>query len=137
MERRFALRLKLHKVKGSVVHHCALFQRVLAQQGIAAQVIKGLCVVPQTREICEHFWVRSDDEGLDFDVGYAVGCLHSPELASVTTILLTESPDGFAKPDTDPENVRLFELYQKDPKTFWAEAPAEVRNFNVTQSKWQ
>lgn len=131
MDTRFALRLKLHKVKGSVVHHCALFQRMLAGRGTPAQVIKGFCVVPQTREICEHFWVRTDKEGLDFDIGYAVGCLQSPDLASVDTILLTEPPDGFAKPDTDPENLRLFDLYQTDPKTFWAEAPVEVRNFNV------
>lgn len=131
MEKRFALRLKLHKVKGSVVHHCALFQRVLAAQGTPARVVKGVCVVPQTREICEHFWVQSDKEGLDFDIGYEVGCLTSPDLASVETVLLAEAPEGFAKPDTDPENLRLFELYQKDPKTFWAEAPVEVRNFNV------
>lgn len=129
--RRFALRLKLHKVKGSVVHHCALFQRMLAAQGTSAHVIRGFCVVPQTREICEHFWVRTDKEGLDFDIGYAVGCLQTPELASVDTILLTEPPDGFTKPDTDPENLRLFDLYQTDPKTFWADAPVEVRNFNV------
>lgn len=131
MEKRFALRLKLHKVKGSVVHHCALFQRVLAAQGTPARVVKGVCVVPRSREICEHFWVQSDKEGLDFDIGYEVGCLSSPDLASVETILLAEAPEGFAKPDTDPENLRLFELYQTDPKTFWAEAPVEVRNFNV------
>ena len=132
MDKRFALRLKMYKVKASVVHHCALFKRALTQRGIESDVIKGFCIVPQTREICEHFWVRTKKEGLDFDIGYEVGCLNSPELINVHTILLDEAPPGFDKPDTDPENIRLFDLYQTDPKTFWSEAPVEVRNFNVT-----
>jgi hypothetical protein len=42
---------------------------------------------------------------------------------------LSEAPEGFAAPDADPENTRLFELYQTDPKTFWLETPHDVRSF--------
>lgn len=126
--KRFAIRLKMHKVRGGVVHHCALFQRALETQGFKTRVVKGVCLVPRTREVCEHYWVQTED-GLNLDLGYEVGCLYSPELRLVETMLLPEAPEGFATPDSDPENTRLFDLYQKDPKTFWLETPHDVRSF--------
>lgn len=129
--KRFAMRIKLHKVGGSVVHHCALLQRALEHEGIKARVVKGICIVPRTREICEHYWVRTEDDGLDLDIGYEVGCLYSPELMAVDTVLLDTVPEGFTKPETDPENIRLFELYMSDPRTFWLEAPMKNKNILI------
>jgi len=132
--KRLAMRMKLHKVNGTVVHHCALLKKILNEQGVKASVIHGYCISPG--EICEHYWVRTDDEGLDLDIGYELACLYSPELLAMKTVLSENFPEGLKGSDgKEPEvlrqedNQRLFELYETDPVTFWKEAPKDVRTF--------
>lgn len=126
--KRIAMRMKLRKVEGSVVHHCALLCRLL---DVKAHVVKGFCVSPG--DVCEHYWVRTDEEGLDLDIGMAYATLFSPELASMRTMLLEEIPSELANIEVkkQDDNERLYELYTTDPKTFWAEAPASVRTFRL------
>jgi hypothetical protein len=126
--KRIAMRMKLRKVEGSVVHHCALLCRLL---DVKAHVVKGFCVSPG--DVCEHYWVRTDEEGLDLDIGMAYATLFSPELASMRTMLLEEIPSELANIEVkkQDDNARLYELYTTDPKTFWAEAPASVRTFRL------
>jgi hypothetical protein len=133
---RTALRLKLNKVTGSVVHHVAILKRGLESHGIKCKMIKGFCVIPLTREACAHYWVREVETGLDFDIGFKVACLKSPELQTISPVLLETLPDGVERSDKDElliqaDNQDLFELYHKNEKEFWKQAPSDVRQFSV------
>jgi hypothetical protein len=124
-----ALRIKLHKIHGSVVQHAALLKKGLEMKGIQCNLVKGYCVIPETKEACAHYWVQTVPEGLDLDIGYEVAKLRSPELEALHTILLDELPPGFERSDADAleitrENERLFDLYHTNPKAFWKEAPS-------------
>jgi hypothetical protein len=130
---RLALRLKLHHIGGGVVHHVALLKKTLEQQGISSRMIKGFCVIEDTKEACEHYWVRTD-EGLDLDVAFAVARLKNPELMALEPVLLETLPPGLIRSDSAEilildENRRLFELLESDPRAFWREAPRDVATF--------
>jgi hypothetical protein len=129
--KRIAMRMKLRKVEGTVVHHCALLCRML---NVKARVIKGFCVSPG--EVCEHYWVRTDDEGLDLDLGMELACLYSPDLRETQTMLLEHLPEELKHVEVkkQEDNARLYELYCTDPKTFWRESPASVRAFSLYKS---
>ena len=132
---RVALRLKLYKVSGGVVHHVALLKRIMDQRGAPTQMVKGFCVIPETSEACEHYWVRTE-EGLDLDVGFEVARLKNPELMALRPVLLETLPPGLTRSDQGEtmileENQRLFDLHQADPKEFWREAPRDVATFHV------
>ena len=136
--RRIALRIKMHNVSGNVVHHNALLKRYLEQKGVKSSLVKGYCVIHETKEACEHVWVRTDG-GLDLDLSFKVAKLRSPELQALYPALL-ESIEGIPnliRSDEKEfvirhENERLFELFQRDPKAFWREAPQDVRDFRMT-----
>jgi hypothetical protein len=132
--KRLAMRMKLNKVNGTVVHHCAILKKILKEQGIKSTIIRGYCISPG--EVCEHYWVRTDDEGLDFDIGYELACLYSPDLKTMTKFLSEEFPEGLKDAQgKEPEvlrqedNQRLFELHNTDPVTFWKESPKGVQIF--------
>ena len=136
--KRMAKLLKLNKVEGTVVHHCALVVKYLTQKKIDARIIHGYCISPG--EICEHYWVRVEPEGMDIDIGYELACLWSPELMALQTVLSEEFPVGLKgqdgkEPDVlrQDDNQRLLELYETDPKTFWFEAPMSVKAFSVAK----
>ena len=134
--RRLALRIKLRNVSGNVVHHAAILKRFLDQKDIQSQMIKGFCVIPETKEACEHYWIRIFPENLDLDIGFEVAKLRSPELQALHPVLLESMPTGMNRSDEKEllirdENERLFELFQQDPKAFWREAPQDVRGFRL------
>jgi hypothetical protein len=141
--RRVALRIKMHNVSGNVVHHNALLKRFLEQKGVKCELVKGFCVIHETKEACEHYWVRVPLENsssfLDLDLSFEVAKLKSPELQALYPALL-ESIEGIpnlVRSDENEfvirhENERLFELFQRDPKAFWHEAPQDVRAFQMT-----
>ena len=137
---RLALRLKIRNVSGTVVHHAAILKRALDHQGTRCEMVKGFCVIPETKEACEHYWIRVDtgaDQFLNLDVGFEVAKLKNPELQALHPVLLTtlESHLGtLIRSDENEfairrENERLFELFQRDPKAFWRESPRDVREF--------
>ena len=134
--KRTAFRIKMHNISGSVVHHVALLKRALDQQGIACEMIKGFCVIMESKEACEHYWIRETATGLDFDVAFTVAKLRSPELQALHPVLLESCPPGLIHSDEKEtqileENTRLFELWQRDSKAFWREAPRDVKEFRV------
>jgi hypothetical protein len=133
---RTALRIKLNKVGGSIIHHIALLKRGLENSKIQCVMVKGYCVIPQTKEACTHYWLRETETGLDLDVGFAVACLRTPELAVIHPVLLEELPEGMTRSDENEteitsENQVLFDLYHKDIKEFWRVAPSDVKGFSV------
>jgi hypothetical protein len=123
--KRTAQRLKLHKVGGTVIHHCALLKKILPGK---PRLVHGYCVSPG--EVCEHYWVQTE-EGLDLDIGMALATLYSPDLADMKTFLTEEFPVELKDVEVlrQPDNQRLFELYETDPVTFWKESPKEIRAF--------
>jgi hypothetical protein len=140
--RRLAFRIKMHNIGGNVVHHAALLKKLLDLQGVGSTLVKGYCVIPETKEACEHYWVRVPDpenqenHGLDLDVAFAVAKLRNQELQALNPVLLEYLPPGLTRSDLQEtmireENVRLYELYQRDPRAFWLEAPHDVRNFRA------
>ena len=131
-----ALRLKVHNVPGTVIHHLALLKRSLDQKGTRTIMIKGWCVIEQTKEACEHYWLREVDTGLDMDLGFTVAKLRTPELAALHPVLLENLPPGLTRSDSEEtliraENSRLFDLFQENPKAFWRESPREVTSFHM------
>lgn len=134
--RHTALRLKLHNVSGTVIHHIALLKRSLDQKGFRTEMVNGWCVIEETKEACEHYWLRDIDTGLDIDIGFAVAKLRNAELMALRPVLLESLPPGLNRSDSEEtliraENRRLFDLYQSDPKAFWREAPRDVSSFHV------
>jgi hypothetical protein len=132
--RRMALRLKLRKVGGSIVHHVALLKKALDNQGLKTRMIKGFCVIEDTKEACEHYWIRDETSGLDLDIAFQVACLRTPELMALRPVLLETLPPGLTRSDEAEnmireENNRLYDLYQEDSKAFWHEAPKDVVTF--------
>ena len=130
---RLALRLKVHQVGGGVVHHVAILKKTLDRKGVPSRMIKGYCVIEDTKEACEHYWLRTE-EGLDLDIGFAVARLKNPELMALEPVLLESLPAGLNRSDAEEtrilvENHRLFELFESDPKEFWREAPRDVSTF--------
>ena len=131
-----ALRLKVHNVPGTVIHHLALLKRSLDQKGTKTGMVKGWCVIEQTKEACEHYWLREVDTGLDMDLGFAVAKLRTPELAALHPVLLENLPQGLTRSDSEEtliraENSRLFDLFQENPKAFWHESPRGVTSFHM------
>jgi len=130
--KRLALRLKIHRVSGTVVHHAAFLKKVLDRKGIRSELVKGFCVVTETNEACAHYWVRTLDECLDLDIGFEVAKLKTPELQALTPILLESIPLGVTRSDETEhmiraENERLYELYQRDSIAFWRDSPKDLR----------
>jgi hypothetical protein len=131
-----ALRLKVHNVPGTVIHHLALLKRSLDQKGTKTVMVKGWCVIEQTKEACEHYWLRDIETGLDMDLGFAVAKLRTPELAALHPVLLENLPQGLTRSDSAEtlilaENSRLFDLFQENPKAFWRETPRDVASFHM------
>ena len=131
-----ALRLKIHNVPGTVIHHLALLKRSLDQKGTKTVMVKGWCVIEQTKEACEHYWLREVDTCLDMDLGFAVAKLRTPELAALHPVLLENLPQGLTRSDSAEtlilaENSRLFDLFQENPKAFWRETPRDVASFHM------
>ena len=134
--KRVALRLKVHKIGGTVVHHVAILKRALDQQMVACEMVKGFCVIMETKEVCEHYWIRVGTPSLDLDVAFSVAKLKSPDLQALHPVLLESCPPGLTHSDEKEvlireENSRLFELFQRDSKAFWREAPKDVAGFRA------
>lgn len=127
--KRLAMLMKLRRLSGTVVHHCAILRKLMNEAGVETKLVKGFCVSPG--EVCEHYWVRTIDEGLDMDIGLELAKLYSPELADMRTMLVEELPAelGHVNVLKQEDNNRLYELYETDPKTFWSEAPFDVKSF--------
>lgn len=132
--KRLALRLKVYNIGGTAVHRVAILKRALDQQKIECQMVKGFCVLMESNEVCEHYWVRAS--GLDLDIAFELAKLKCPELQALRPVLLEECPPGLIHLDEKEdsirnENSRLFELFQRDPKAFWRESPKDVSGFRA------
>jgi hypothetical protein len=119
MEKRIALRLKLRKVEGSIVHHNAILAR--ASKG---KLVEGyvLCI----KQACWHCWVDKDGERMD---------VYSQMPGAIPFEYSETIPEGYEEMihENIDENKRAFKLYQENPKQFWKDAPKKVREFKYGQ----
>ena len=138
--KRLALRLKIRNLPGTVIHHVALLKKTLDVQGVKSHIVKGYCVIYESKEACEHYWLRVDtgdhDLPLDLDIGFELAKLRNRELMALHPVLVETLPPGLTRSDQQEilirdENLRLYELHQENPKAFWREAPKEVATFPV------
>lgn len=131
---RTALRVKMNKVSGSVIHHIALLKRALEQKNIQCEFVQGYAVIPVTKEACMHFWLQEKTTGLNLDIGFEVAKLKSPELQALHPILLDEIPEGVQRSDdeeTQRLNMEQFKMYHENEKEFWKLAPYDVKTFSI------
>lgn len=129
MDRRLALRIRLHKLPGSLVHHQALLHKHIEKSGTKCTFIQGYALSPVDKMACWHCWV-SDAQGNEYDITtYSVG-----------EVLRSDSvPEGYQRAEFQDErgklildeNQRLYELFVTEPKKFWDEAPPKVKSFRV------
>ena len=115
--KRFALRLKMHKVDCSIVHKNALLRRSIPD----SQLVEGFSLC--ANEACWHCWVI-DSKGEIYDVGKSL---------DISYTYSTTVPEGYneMKHDQLEENKKLYRLYIDDQKKFWKDAPIKVKNFNA------
>jgi hypothetical protein len=136
---RTALRVKLNKVSGSVIHHIAILKRALEQKNIQCEFIQGYAVIPVTKEACMHFWLQEKSTGLNLDIGFEIAKLKSPELQALHPILLDQVPEGIQRSDvgdadseeTQRSNMEQFKMYHENEKEFWKLAPYDVKTFSI------
>jgi hypothetical protein len=117
MDKRFALRLKLHKVDGTIVHHNALLRRIIPK----GQLVQGYSLCDN--EACWHCWVV-DAQGEIFDVGKQLGIQYTYS---------DHVPEGYKEMEHEmiEKNKKLYQLYIDDPIKFWKQAPTKVKNFSA------
>lgn len=130
MDRRFSLRLKLHKVPGSMVQHQALLHKHLEKvHGLKCKFVQGYAISPVDKMACWHCWIE-DSHGVEYDVTQHM----------VGQILRSDSvPEGYTRAEFQDdqgkiildENQRLYDLFVTNPKKFWEEAPPKVKSFKV------
>ena len=126
--RRLALRIKLNKIGGSIVQHVALMINHLRVHGIKAKMVQGYALAEKSG--CWHVWAVEGDNVYD---------LASYMFPDIQVELALEFPEGYERDESKDEqgkyildeNQRLFDLYTRDEKAFWKEAPPKVRNFSV------
>jgi hypothetical protein len=129
---RLAKRIKIYRISGTIVHHCALMMKLLEHQGKKPVMIKGWCVYG--RDACNHYWVRDGD--INYDIGYEIGCLYNPDLKSWNPVLWETKPDGIsfadeAEEDLKQEHKSQYELYHENKSAFWRNSPDDVKKFKV------
>ena len=130
---RLVKRMKLHRVSGTIVHHCALVIKYLEHEGHVANMVKGWCIYGP--EVCTHYWV-TDKTGTVYDIGYQLGCLYNSELMAYTPVLTKVEPVGISFADANEtalkaEHARQYELFHENRVSFWRESPSDVRAFKV------
>lgn len=137
-----ALRLKIYNVPGTVIHHLALFKRSLDNKGIKTMMIKGWCVIEQTKEACEHYWLRECETGLDMDIGFAVAKLRTPELSALHPVLMENLPPGLTRSDSAENLIRAEKLsalrfVPRKPQSVLARVPSggDIFPYEVKLSK--
>ncbi len=131
MIRRMALRMKLQKTGGTIVHQTALMINLLRIKGFKPRMVTGF-VANGPGEVCWHCWAVTDTGERHDIIPYMIADLCEMEYFS-------EMPAGYKRAEVGDdqakyvldENERLFELYHKDEKEFWKEAPVKVRKFSV------
>ena len=138
LAKKFATRIKMYNINCPAVYQCAMFRGILRNKGyLDAEIVQGYCmteIMGKTGGACRHFWVRAD--GHDIDVLKYVSAKYTPELLLFTTHLVYGIAEGTIRVDANEteivnKNESDYELFTKNVKEFWAQAPKSVRNARI------
>lgn len=132
--RKLSLGMKLHKVGGTVIHQQAILVRWLRQvRKLECELVEGY-IMTGDNETCWHCWV---EVGADkYDIAWLMA-----GLPDTRNSLVRHIPEGTERMDLKDErgryvvdeNLRLFELFNKDHNKFWEEAPETVKKFRYSK----
>ena len=131
--RKFCLKLKMYKVECSSVYQCAMFQGYLKRHGIESDMRQGYCLVDSTSG-CRHYWVETSD-GQTLDILRCLSIMYNPLVERFKTILTDSLSQDVKRMDlmTDDklvlENENQYDLFVKNPKQFWQDAPRIIKKF--------
>ena len=116
---RLALRLKLYKIVKNPSSVILLHESIPN-----SKLVHGHCTV--MNGTCWHIWVETQN-GTRLDITRHMAELEDPEFKKCEFVLgVGLLPDNCMK---DPDVLNAYELYRKDPKTFWKEQPKAMREF--------
>jgi len=134
IQKRLALKLKLHKIDSCGIAAPILLNEILAKSGYQTKLVQGYCSI--NKETCWHIWVEVGAE--KFDIGYTIACLNDKEFEKCTMILHTNLAPGADTPSSDTASLDNWELYEKDHRSFWKKQPIKVQNARakLLNEKW-
>ena len=134
IQRRLALKLKLHKIDSCGIAAPILLNEILAKSGFKTKLVQGYCSL--NSETCWHIWVEIGAE--KYNIGHTISSLHDPEFEKCHPVLHLNIAPGNEPPKTDTEATDDWELYQSDHKAFWKKQPVKVQNIRakLLNEKW-
>jgi hypothetical protein len=120
--KRLCMRIKLNKLEGSIVYKQALIIKHLSKFGVHDAVLKS-GYVQNGSDVCWHCWVVHDENIHDY-IKYTL---------FDTIIYYDEIPFGKKEVEHDmiTKNKELYNVYTKNIKQFWKEAPNKIKYFIV------
>ena len=134
IQKRLALKLKLHKIDSCGIAAPILLNEILAKNGYETKLVQGYCSL--NKDTCWHIWVQVGTE--QFDIGYIIACLNDKEFINCNMILHLNLAPNSEKPMSNPETLDYWEIYQGDHKAFWKKQSIKVQNARakLLNEKW-
>ena len=135
IQKRLALKLKLHKIDSCGIAAPILLNEILAKNGYQTKLVQGYCSL--NKETCWHIWVQIGDE--KFDIGYTIACLNDKEFEKCNMILHLNLAPGAETPKTNTETLDDWEMYQAEHHSFWKKQPIKVQSIRskLLNEKWE
>jgi hypothetical protein len=134
IQKRLALKLKLHKIDSCGIAAPILLNEILAKNGYQTKLVQGYCSLD--KDTCWHIWVEI---GADkFNIGHSIACLHDKEFEKCHPILHLNLAPGSEPAKSDTETLDDWEIYQGDHRSFWKKQPTKVQNVRakLLGEKW-
>jgi hypothetical protein len=132
IQKRLALKLKLHKIDNCSIVSPILLNEILTKNGYNTEIVQGYCSLKN--ETCWHLWVESATSE-QFDISYTTACLHDKQFENCRMFLHRNTVNP-AK--SDQEILDNWELYQKDHMAFWKKQSVKVQSVRakLMNEKW-
>lgn len=134
IQKRLALKLKLHKIDSCGIAAPILLNEILSKNGYHPKLVQGYCSL--NKETCWHIWVQIGAE--KFDIGYTIACLNDTEFEKCNMILHLNLAPGAKTPKIDTETLDNWEIYQEDHNSFWKKQSIKVQSIRskLLNEKW-
>ena len=134
IQKRLALKLKLHKIDSCGIAAPILLNEILAKSGFTTKLVQGYCSL--NKDTCWHIWVEIGAE--KFDIGYTIACLQDKEFEKCTMILHTNLAPNAEVPKTDTATLDEWDLYQKSHHDFWKKQSIKIQSVRakLLNEKW-
>ena len=134
IQKRLALKLKLHKIDSCGIAAPILLNEILAKSGFTTKLVQGYCSL--NKDTCWHIWVEIGAE--KFDIGYTIACLQDKEFEKCNMILHTNLAPKSEIPKTDTATLDEWDLYQNNHQSFWKKQSIKIQSVRakLLNEKW-